>query len=122
MKTITLSALLAIATLGGTVQAAQLAPSVVSKQSFQIPPLSMAIVKGDIQAVKAFITYGVDVNERNDQGVTPLMLAVRYNRVEIVKMLLEHGADKNAKDDSGVSVHDYAERSQAKESLALLDA
>jgi len=122
MKTITLSALIGLMTLSGSLQASNLTPTALQQHQFQVPPLSMAIVKGDLQAVKTFITYGVDVNERNEQGITPLMLAVRYNRVDIVKLLLEHGADKEAKDDSGVSVRDYAERSQAKESLALLNA
>jgi len=41
---------------------------------FKQTPLCAAIVKGDLETVKKFIEYGVNVNESSD-GVTPLMFA-----------------------------------------------
>ncbi len=37
----------------------------------------------------------VDINARNEHGMTALMRAARQGRVQIVRMLLEHGADPN---------------------------
>ncbi len=82
-------------------------------------PLTVAVVKGDLEIVKKFIEYGVDVNESSD-GVTPLMLAARYNKVEIMKFLLENGANVDAKDNHGFNALKYAELSNAKETLEIL--
>ena len=63
-------------------------------------PLGTAICKGDIDAVKKFIVYGADVNEKSN-GMTPLMIAARYNKIEIIKLLLSNGANLDAKDEKG---------------------
>lgn len=82
-------------------------------------PLCNAICKGDVEAVKKFIEYGADVNEKSN-GKTPLMLAARYNNIEIVKLLLEKGASKSIKDEKGNTALKYAEASNAKEAADLL--
>lgn len=82
-------------------------------------PLCNAICKGDVEAVKKFIEYGADVNERSN-GKTPLMLAARYNNVEIIRLLLEKGASKSIKDEKGNTALKYAEASNAKEAAELL--
>jgi hypothetical protein len=43
----------------------------------------------------------VDINSRNDIGITALMRACSYNHIDIVKLLIEAGADINAKDKVG---------------------
>lgn len=82
-------------------------------------PLGMAISKGDIEVVKKFIQYGVDVNEKSN-GMSPLMIAARYNRVEIIKVLLSNGANLNTKDEKGFTALKHAELSHANEAVQFL--
>lgn len=82
-------------------------------------PICKAIVKGDVEAVKKFIEYGVNVNDTSN-GLTPLMLASRYNNVEIIKVLLANGANKKIKDEKGYDALKYAEMSKASDALEVL--
>lgn len=82
-------------------------------------PLGIAISKGDIEVVKKFIEYGVDVNEKSN-GMTPLMVAARYDRVEILKILLSNGAKLNAKDEKGFTALKHAELSNANGAVQFL--
>ena len=86
---------------------------------FDVTPIGNAIIKGDIETVKKFIEYGVNVNEYFN-GITPLMLAARSNKVDIVKLLLEKGADASLKDQRGYNAAKYAEMSKAVDTLAIL--
>ena len=47
----------------------------------------------DIVSARRVISFGVDVNARDQEGLTPLLRAVLVGSVEIVALLLEHGAD-----------------------------
>ncbi|KGO83403.1 ankyrin repeat domain-containing protein [Flavobacterium beibuense] len=89
------------------------------KEYYSVTPLCNAICKGDVETVKKFIEYGVDVNETSN-GKTPLMLAARYNNVEIMKLLIDNGAYVGAKDERGHTAEKYAEASKAKEALEFL--
>jgi len=51
--------------------------------------------KGDIEAVKLFLTEGIDINAKNEKGQTALMRAAEYQRTAVVTLLLEKGADVN---------------------------
>lgn len=84
-----------------------------------VSPLCTAITKGDIEAVKKLIEYGVDVNQKSN-GMSPLMFAARYNKVEILKILVGNGANIKAKGSSGFSVLKYAELSNAKDVIQVL--
>jgi len=86
-----------------------------------VNPFCISIVKGDIETVKKLIELGTDVNEKSN-GMTPLMIASRYNRVEIVELLLKNGANINLKDSKGKTALQHAERSNAKETVAVLKA
>ncbi len=87
--------------------------------SYDATPLGIAISKGDIDAVKKFIVYGTDVNEKSN-GMTPLMIAARYNKIEIIKFLLSNGAQLDAKDEKGFTALKYAELSSANDAIQLL--
>jgi ankyrin repeat protein len=49
--------------------------------------------KGDIEAIKLFLTEGIDINAFDENGRTALMRAAEYQRTEVVTLLLEKGAD-----------------------------
>ena len=87
--------------------------------SYDTTPLCAAISKGDIDAVKNFILYVTDVNEKS-KGMTPLMIAARYNKIEIIKFLLSNGAQLDAKDEKGFTALKYAELSFANDAIQLL--
>ncbi len=87
--------------------------------TYKASPLCMAVVKGDVEAVKKMIEFGNDVNEVSD-GMTPLMYAARYNRLEIIKILVEKGAKIKTKNHKGFNAIKFAEISNAKEAVILL--
>ena len=60
-----------------------------------------ATEKGNLEAVKQHLAAGVDVNVKNDSGVTPLHRAAYYGHKEIVVLLIAKGADVNVKNDVG---------------------
>ena len=50
---------------------------------------------GDTDALAGILSQGVDVNARNEHGMTALMRAAHNGHDRIVHLLLEHGADPN---------------------------
>lgn len=84
-------------------------------------PLAIAIAKGDVESVKAFIQYGVNIDETSND-MTPLMIAARYNQVVIINLLLEHGASKVVKNSKGFTALKYAQLSNAQQAVAFLKA
>lgn len=50
---------------------------------------------GDTGALAGILSHGVDVNARNEHGMTALMRAAHYGHDRMVRALLEHGADPN---------------------------
>ena len=62
-----------------------------------------AAARQDMQAVRALIDQGVDVNARRADGATALIWAAHWDDREAVALLLGNGADVNAADDHGVT-------------------
>ncbi|WJS96730.1 ankyrin repeat domain-containing protein [Flavobacterium johnsoniae] len=91
----------------------------VERTKIYTSPLTVAISKGDLETVKKFIEYGVDVNQMSED-LSPLMMAARYNKVEIIKVLLANGARANDKNERGLTALKYAELSNAKDAIAIL--
>jgi hypothetical protein len=60
--------------------------------------LIAAARKSNVEAVKALIAKGADVNAKTEYGATPIFFACDRGHAEIVKILLEHGADVNIRD------------------------
>src|SRR5437870_2711119 len=54
--------------------------------------------KGDVEAVKALLAKGVDVNAKTEYGATALHFAADKGHVEVVKVLLANKADVNVRD------------------------
>lgn len=50
---------------------------------------------GDTDALAGILSRGVDVNARNEHGMTALMRAAHEGHEEMVRALLAHGADPN---------------------------
>ena len=90
----------------------------ISYKTYDVNPLCLAISKGDISKVKEIISYGIDINDATNRGMTPLMYAAAYNQDEIVKLLLENGANINLKDNNGYTALDFAKRSN---SITIVD-
>src|ERR1043166_6615195 len=54
-----------------------------------------AAENGDVRELTVVLSRGVDVDARNEHGMTALMRAARCGHAAAVRMLLEHGADPN---------------------------
>jgi len=67
-----------------------------------------AIIKGDVEEVKQYLTLGEDVNLRGLGNMTPLHRAAQNGGKEMVELLIENGADVNAMTDSGETPLDWA--------------
>lgn len=118
MKKVMFSLAMAVAATSTTLAAPIEKPEMVWVKPMPTP-LCNAISKGDFEAVKKFVEYGADVNERSN-GLTPLMVAARYNRVDMVEFLLAKGAQLDAKSDNGFTAKRYAELSKATEAANFL--
>lgn len=90
-------------------------------KAFEVNQFCLAIVKGDMELVKKMIQQGEDVNRRS-MGKTPAHYAARYNKPEIMKILVKHGANLKKRCSQGFTVKKYAELSQSKEVLKIIDA
>jgi ankyrin repeat protein len=67
---------------------------------FTLPTIATSlheVVKdGTVDEVKEFINDGIDINQKNEDGMTPLMYAAKNNhRVEVIKVLLNNRANIN---------------------------
>lgn len=91
----------------------------ISGVSGKASPLAVAIAKGDVETVKKFVSYGIDINEKSN-NMTPLMLAARYNKVEIINLLLENGANVKTTNSKGFTALKYAQLSNAAEAVTVL--
>ncbi len=60
--------------------------------------LITAARKSNVEAVKALLAKGADVNAKTEYGATPLFFACDRGNVEIVKLLLAAGADIDVRD------------------------
>lgn len=87
--------------------------------TFSKSPFHLAISRGDINTVRKFIKYGVDVNKMS-KDMTPLMVAAHYNEAEILKILLKNGAKPFEKNERGYTALNYAEFSNAKDAITIL--
>jgi len=89
--------------------------------SAEINSFCKAIMNGDIDTVRKLIALGEDVN-RKSLGMTPAIFAARYNKAEILQLLIENGANLKIKSDKGHTAKEYAELSNAKEALKVIEA
>jgi hypothetical protein len=63
--------------------------------------LEKAIYKTDVAAVNALIKCGVDLNKRDNCGITPLAHSCRVGHAQIIALLVTNGADPNIEEKVG---------------------
>jgi ankyrin repeat protein len=75
--------------------------------------LTGAAARGDLDAVRWGLRFGVDVNAPSrwgwrleNDGQTPLTAAAQHGRVEVVRLLLQNGADPNLRDHGSDNPHE----------------
>jgi ankyrin repeat protein len=71
---------------------------------WQYTPLISAVRLGSMNAIKALLAAGADINTKDKMGFTPLMHAAWFDRKEIVLFLLEAGAAMEVKNEFGNTV------------------
>jgi ankyrin repeat protein len=54
-----------------------------------------AAKSGDVEAARALLQSGADINAKDRYGQTALMLAAHHGHEALVETLIEHGADLN---------------------------
>jgi ankyrin repeat protein len=59
------------------------------------PAWEDAAKSGDVEAARALLQSGVDINALDRYGQTALMVAAHGGHESLVEMLIEHGADLN---------------------------
>ena len=67
-----------------------------------------AILKGRSRMIHSLVRAGVDVNDRNIEGLTPLMVAAERGDMDIIAALIAEGADLDATSLDGRTAHDIA--------------
>ena len=73
-------------------------------------PLTKAVKAGDLQAVRALVKSGADVNARSGDGSTPLLWAAHNSNVEIARALIAAEAAVDAANDYGITPLLHASR------------
>lgn len=79
-----------------------------------------AAIAGDLDAVRASIADGGDVNRAEPDGTTPLLWAAYYSHPSVVAELLGHGADPDAANRFGVTPLLQAARMGDAETMRVL--
>lgn len=63
--------------------------------------LHTAALFNRVDLANRLISYGADINAKNDSGWTPIKKAIVHNNKEIINTFLEKGVDVNVKDNEG---------------------
>lgn len=84
--------------------------------------LVLAVIDGYLDACKALINGGADINAKDASGKTALWHAVSYGEESICKLLVESGADVKIKDSNHRTALDIAIASKNKKIIKLLSA
>jgi ankyrin repeat protein len=90
-------------------------PNLVKKEGYFYTPLSLASYYSREKILEVLISYGADVNEKNDDGESPLFKAAQGNRIDNAKLLISRGADVNARNSNRrVPLHNARSKEMAQ--------
>lgn len=74
----------------------------------------------DRDVLPLVLSWGADIDHRNQDGQTPLMQAVLMGKRVLVKQLISHGADVNARDAHGTRPLDLSEQAKLDDITSIL--
>jgi ankyrin repeat protein len=83
-------------------------------------PLHVAALEGSVDAAKALIERGADVNAQDGDGMAPLHLALEFGQCDMALFLLQHSADVNVHDRGGRTPLHLAAKAGCVEAAKLL--
>ncbi len=83
-------------------------------------PLMAAALRGDLEATRALVDAGAEVDETNEHGRTALAFAAEGGRLEIARELLSRGAGIEARDRDGKTAAMLAAEANQVEMLRAL--
>jgi len=66
-----------------------------NSEKFEYPPFLRVAIEGDIDIVKLFLKYNVNINVQNDLGDTALHASIWQDNEDIFDILIKNGADIN---------------------------
>lgn len=73
----------------------------------------LAVHKGNLNLVQLLTDFNIDINAKNEEGLTPLHLAaMKAEDDEILKYLISKGADLKIKTEFEESVYDLASENE----------
>jgi len=82
-------------------------------------PLMTASRTGKLDAVKALLDHGANINAKENHGQTALMWAIDENHNDVAELLLARGADFSIRSNRGFTAFLFAARSN---NMELIDA
>ena len=74
----------------------------------------------DRSVLDEVVQNGGDIDSKNCEGATPLMESASWNNINNIRLLLLYGANFKARDSKGKTALDYANRSNSREAIKLL--
>ena len=75
--------------------------------------IEISCIDNSASVLKYLVTIGIDINLKNNKGITPIWEASFHGSLSVVKLLVSHGADINQPDNEGItplwiaSFHDH---------------
>jgi ankyrin repeat protein len=80
----------------------------------------LAVEKNNLELLKRISTFKIDVNAKNNEGLTPLHLAaMKAKNQDILKYLIAIGADKTMKTDFEESVYELAKENELLQKYSI---
>ena len=73
----------------------------ISKQEPPSEDIHTATFLGNLKVVKQHITYGTDLNIKDQYGSTPLIIAITFGKTEVATALIQAGVDLHIKNNEG---------------------